>query len=158
MIPFWIVKMRPSILWIIYAKAMASSIVSNVNLFGPATFFRNRKFINQAWLTIPPPPFSGSPSASSTPIFSIGLMSKILSFLLNELFSTTTHSDTVIEITERFPLYYQYVKSHLSVHSDAGGILPRRALLAENAMLRTKIPPVHDDEREVRHHQFTLLL
>ncbi|MNI65497.1 hypothetical protein D3C73_1210090 [compost metagenome] len=43
-----------------------------------------------SFLATPPPPFSNSPSASSIPIFSIGLISKIstLSFLLSELFST----------------------------------------------------------------------
>ncbi len=43
-------------------------------------------------LAIPPPPFSNSPSTSSTPIFSIGLMSKILS-LLSALFSTIVLPD-----------------------------------------------------------------
>ncbi len=43
-------------------------------------------------LSIPSPPFSGSSSASSIPIFNIGFMSKILS-LLSELISATTLSD-----------------------------------------------------------------
>lgn len=57
-------------------------------------------------LAIPSPPFSGSSSASSIPIFSIGFMSKILS-LLSELFSTTTLSDVTQAAGATFLLLHQ---------------------------------------------------